>query len=230
MSFRYALLLVMFSAGFSANVASAAAQPEEWSWWEIFFPHLKEKGPDPSETLQAPFADPDAVIDAPSSSGQFNENATPINLPHRINTEIAEWLEAKVSDLLTYQAEGYQDQYKAKVMPLMTKPAMAEYVKFLQENNIVTSLKSGAYDVRGFVQDVPVLVNEGEVGGRFRWLFQVKVMVSFVKSGLKSYRDVGNGQENVTKEYIATVQIGRVEDAGNPDGVLIESWTAKMKP
>lgn len=217
--------LMMVALGFVLAFSALSPQAAQASWLEFFFPMLKQKGPTPEETLTAPFADPDAIVDpdAIPSSG-LGENSVPLHMRHRANSVITDWVEQTVSDMLVYDAATYTDQYKQKARAF-DRAGLAEYVKFLNENNIVSSLKSGSYNVRSFVQDVPIIVNEGEVSGRYRWLYRVRVMVSLVKKDMASYKDA-NASETVSKEYTLNVHLGRVAEGGDKDlGVLVEGWS-----
>lgn len=206
-------------------LAGLMPQPAQASWLDFFFPQLKEKGPDPSKTLQAPFADPDAVIEPGADKDGLGENSTPLNLRHRSNAVIAGWVEKAVSDLLSYDAQKYNAEYKVK-SKLFDKEGLLEYVRFLQQQKVVAALKSGQYNVRDFVKDVPILLNEGDVAGRYRWLFQVSVMVSYMKTDMKSYKDDA-ADNQISKDYTIYVHVGRSPDAKNEHGILIEGWELK---
>lgn len=201
-----------------------APQAGHAGWLEFLFPELKQSANDPSKTLKAPFADPDAVIDPTVNKQGLGENATPINMRHRSSAVITKWMESTAADMLVYDAKDYGEQYKKKALAFDTA-GLKEYVSFLNSESIVSSLKSGTYNVRSFVKDVPVIINEGEVAGRYRWLYRIKVMVSFVKTDMLSYKDSDTSDE-VSKDYILTVHIGRSDKVKNEHGLLIEGWSA----
>lgn len=215
-----------FVAIFMASVLSPQfAYADKSNWIEFLFPSLKKEGPDPAQTLQAPFADPDAVVVDDAHEG-LPENATPIHLSHRSDAAISEWVRKVIPDLLSYDADTYKKQYKVK-SESFDKAGNAEYVKFLQDQNIIKSLSTGKYDVRCFVRDVPILMNEGPVGGRYRWLFQAKVMLSFIPKGLSDYKTVKDS-DTITQEMVINLQAGRVPDVENEHGLLIEAWDGKI--
>lgn len=191
-------------------------------WWDFLFPRSGRNIP--AETLQAPFADPDAVIMEPEGDSVLS-----LATRHRQNLDIVEWVERKASDLVQYTAKDYQEQYRIKTRDL-DSVGTAEYLKFLQDNNILKPLSTNVSDVRGFAKDVPIVVNEGPVNGRYRWLLQVPIMVTFVRAGLDDYADL-RGQELVSAEYLVNVQVGRSLSAMDDMGIVIEAWDARpIKP
>tara|TARA_B100001989_G_scaffold37411_2_gene22493 strand:+ start:2987 stop:3670 length:684 start_codon:yes stop_codon:yes gene_type:complete len=207
-------------------VATPLSYAHADNWWDFLFPMAREDKTKPTDDGRAPFADPDAIMDGPSLEEKMAGNTSPLHIRHRLNSEIAKWVEAEISIAMTYDAENYKDQYAQKAKSF-DKKGLEEYVKFLQDNKIVQTLKSGAYDVRGIVKDVPVLLNEKAIGGRYRWLYRAKVMMTFVPVAMTEYKN-GSAERVINKEVIINMQIGRVANANNEHGVKIESWSGKI--
>lgn len=205
------------------------------SLWEFFFPSLKQNKPDPSETLQAEFADDNQVIKSQHVDDGLGENSTPLNLRHRPSADIAQWVQDVLPDLMSYSSDNYKEEYKTKVLNL-DKSAKSEYLKFLKEKNYLKTLESGRYDIKAFVQEIPIILNEGEVEGRYRWLYKVKMMVTYVTKGAKDYKKVQDS-EAISQTMYVTVQVGRVktkdlpkypEGIVNEHSVLVESFDVKV--
>ena len=192
---------------------------------DFLFPEQKDAGPHPSETLRAPFADQDAVIEDMDDVDN-RQNAMPLDQKHRTNNVMIKWLQSTIPELISYKAEGYQDQYKEKVVAF-SKSGADNYVSFLHGANYITTLKTGNYDVAGFIQDYPIVINEGVVDGRYQWVFQTSVMVTYLDAGMSEYKK--GAAESITQEYVLTFHLGRVEGVKNEHGVLIESWEFKKK-
>lgn len=227
MSFRgLCLCLCLFLFAISVLLLAAPAPAMAGGWLEFFFPTLKPQEPSPEETLQAPFANPDAVIDDPNPSMGLPDTSTPLNMRHRADSAITEWVQQVTSDLMSYNAEDFQQAYKIKKQN-MSDSGNAEYVQFLKDKNFLKTLNTGKYDIKSFVLDVPILVNEGAISGRYRWLYQVKVMVTFATKGLKDYKLSKEG-DAITQEMEINVQVGRVNGAPNEHGLLVEAWSGKV--
>lgn len=222
---------VAFALGFASPAPAHAAD----SWLEFFFPSLKQQKPDPSQTGMAEFADENAVITAPSVEDGLPENSTPLHIRHRPSADVAKWIENVLPDLMSYEADHYKDQYKQKVL-LFNETSKAEYLKFLKESNFIKTLETGRYDINSFVEEIPLIMNEADVEGRYRWLYKTRIMVTYVAKGATDYRLVKDG-DTITQSMYVTVQVGRVksselpklpEGMDNQHGLLIESFNVKL--
>ena len=215
---RYVFFLVL-GLVFIAGMPVAQA-----GWLDFLNPRAKPKTPSPTITLVAPFADQDAVKDELDPTGNAGL-ATPLDQRHRPNMEVSKWVQKIVPLLLTYQSGSYELEYADKVKNF-SKVGAEEYVAFLHGKNIVETLKTGRYNVSGIVQNYPVIVNEGPVDGRYRWLFQVDVLVTYLDNSMTRY---SNSKEDdiITQEFVLTTQFGRVRGVDNEHGLLIETWNIK---
>jgi hypothetical protein len=218
-----------------ALIASSPVPAHADSWLEFFFPSLKKEKPDPSLTGMAEFADENQVITAPTVEEGLPENSTPLHIRHRPSADIAKWVENILPDLMSYEADRYKEQYKTKVL-LFNPTAKAAYLKFLKESNFIKTLETGRYDINAFVEEIPMIMNEGDVEGRYRWLYKTRVMVTYVSKGATDYKLVKDG-ETVTQTMHVTVQVGRAkpselpqlpEGMDNQHGLMIESFDVKV--
>ena len=227
---RFFVLFMCIFVVATANIPSVQAQDavipqeEKGNWWDVFFPE-GPKGPSPAETLRAPFANEDAVVDDLTESGEAI-NATPLHLRHRTNDVMAKWVQLIVPALLSYKAETYNAQYSENIK-LFTEGGKKEYLKFLQDASYITSLKSGQYDVSGFVESYPIVLNEGAVDGRYKWLFRTDIMITYLQKGVDPYKP---GQDAPTSQaFELTFQIGRHRGIDNEHGTLLETWSIEPR-
>lgn len=227
--------LLLCSFFFLAGLTFLSAPVYADSWLEFFFPSLQEKTSDPTESGHAPFVDPNQVITTPTVDGDLGENSTPLDQRHRPSADIADWVKDVLPDLMSYSSDSYKEEYKAKTLNL-SKPAKAEYLKFLQEKNFLKTLETGKYDIKAMVSEIPIILNEGNVEGRYRWLYKVRMLVTYVTKGAKGYEKVEDG-DTITQSMFVTVQVGRVKTkdlpkypAGvvNEHSVLIESFIVSV--
>ncbi len=205
--------LVLFSSTSSAG-----------GWLEFFFPTVKTE-PTPAETLKAPFADQDMVIEEMDALGNAS-NMTPLHLKHRTNDVIERWVQEVVPEMLSYTSNGYVQQFSKKIINF-SKAGSDEYKVFLQSANYITTLKAGNYSITGFVTNYPVILNEGSVEGSYSWVFQTDVMVTY--QNITSDYKLDKGKNSISKEFTLTFQISRNRKSTNKHGVLIESWSVKPK-
>jgi hypothetical protein len=223
------ILCVMFSVVVSPAV-EARTFPDYLSKWFPKYFAQKDEGPDPAETLTAPFMDPPPVdagkeIGVPYNPGDV-ESTVQLFKPHRQSTQIGQWASVVVSQTLNFEESSYQSQMKA-VNLYYSPRGIREFQEFLKSANVMPTLKREGWKLASFVEEQPLLRNEGEVGDRYRWLFQVPVTLSFLPLGETDYAS-GNAARNERIDLI--VQVGRVKPfEGNDIGLIIESWSVKAR-
>lgn len=219
------ILIVMFYRLLAVCMIMLLPLPVQAGWLDFLFPAApRHEGPHPAETLRAPFADEDAVVEDLDDTGESRQ-MTPLHLRHRTNGIMTLWVQQTLPMFLTYQAKTYEQHY-ADTIKNFSQDGAREYTRFLSQKNVLTTLKSGTYDVAGVLQDYPVIINEGAVDNRYRWLYQVKIMVTFLRSGTTDYKNV-NDNDVISRSYTLTLQLGRSKEADNEHGVFIESWSVK---
>lgn len=219
----------LFIFGFLMALSFFSSSVHAKSWWEYIFPGMTTYDETPARTLRAPFADDDAVIvDEKELSGKgLPDNTSPLYVRHRTAATVASWLQQVVADKAIYHANNYKAEYKAKAGDF-DKAGLAEYIKFLEASGIWKALSVQSNDVTGFVSDVPILLKEGVINGRYRWLFETNIMVSYFPKGITKYDNVASSIDQ-TQQYVITLQVGRQKGVKNEHGLQIESWSAKLK-
>ncbi len=226
---------VIFSVMILFCCAFAAPPPAHAGIIDFFFPSLKKKEVDPSDTLRAPFMELQAQEEGappPERPADFNlgllrdaANAVPLESAHRKDEEIAQWLVVAVSDSLAFDPQGAEAQL-AENDVYFSEGGKADYLKFLQESEILRAVQSGRYQIRNFVQDDPLMLNKGAVSGRYRWLFEVPVMLSYIDSSATTYEKV----EPVNQILDIKIQVGRVPEKRGENNILIERWSGTVQP
>lgn len=214
-------LILCMALVFSATPASAEG------WVEFFFPTLKSVEPDPAETLTAPFAE-DAGANKIVKPA-LPENETSLEYPHRNAAQIGEWVVIAVSEAMTFEKQNYQQSINESSRHF-SESGKQQYLTFLQDNSILRVLESGKFHIRSFVQETPVLLNEGPVEGRYRWLYEVPVMASYMDRNMKDYdRAASPDQQPVNQRVSLTIQVGRTGSREPGKDIAIERWTGKVE-
>lgn len=226
-------IFLRLSFVFLAVVVSATTikpVPAQAGILEFFFPSLRTEE-NLYETLQAPFADvPEGEEQKKYTTNEevmavrLPENAVPLEKPHRQNAKISEYVGKMVSEAMTYSSDDYK-QDMSTILELFDTQGKTQYQTFLQEKNIQKVLDSGRYHIRGFMLDAPLLLNSGPVGGRYRWLYEVPVMVSYMDRSAKDYKEA----DVTNQKIVVTLQVGRRTDIENLTGIVIETWSGKVQ-
>lgn len=201
---------------------TAFPQPARAGWLTFFFPSLRETDEaDPAVTLQAPFA-PKSSKDAAmpdAKIGSAPENLVPLEKPHTSSAHIAAWLIDASSELMSFAGPGYAADF-AQHTHYFSSEGLQQYQAWLAQKNMLKTLDSGQYKIQTVVQSTPALLNEGAVDGRYRWLYEVPVMISYMPRGITTYKNASP----VTRTMKLLLQVGRMESANAAQAVYIERW------
>lgn len=209
------------------SVSAMPLMPAQAGVLELLFPSIKPKAPQPEETLQAPFSYEE---DAAQAQGNALLNLKPksegidsLDKSHRVSDEIGQWLTDVISESLTFKGAAAQVDLDQTALHFDAF-GRQQYTEFLQTNNIMKALESGRYRVSSYVDGVPLLLNQGAVDGRHRWLFRANAVISYLDRTAESYE----GVEPINQRASLDIQIGRSSDAKGADGIWIERWSGKM--
>lgn len=242
------LFFVLMMTGFAADYAVAADipvqqqaansqasiinRPTQQNSISAFFHNLYMKlarktddDPDPTGTLVAPFADTTAKPAGPGERNimRLSTTTAPLDQPHRSSGDLGDWLSQAMSETLSFNASNYTDNMKLLAKG-MSPEALTQYNQWVTSSGILAKLQSDNSQLNGSVEEKPFLVNEGPVEGRYRWLFEVPVLISFLPKGTTALDKQPSSSD---RKLIMTIQIGRVAESQLPDHVMIESWSVQ---
>lgn len=209
---------------------AAPAQAQQQGWFERWFPELfreKQDGPDPAETLQAPFLDSATTITAQNSkivpAWQGKTTLIPLDKAHRTQGEIANWLESAISYIMSFESNNYLRETQDKV-PYFTETGWQQFKGFLEATRLQNAIASDQYTISTFVDDLPLLLNKGTLNGRYKWLYEVNAMITYREPAMRDYKD----HQPVTQRLKVRLQLTRVENAQNEHDILIDQWSGNI--
>lgn len=238
------IILCLLTLGFVSIFAPRPAHAQdkaEQGLLQKLLPSLKPRETyNPYTNLKAPFAEPEVReqedINLYRQTDEENQKtllklqsnltssakAVPVHKPHANLPEIRDWLVTAVSASLTFSdnsSEEIQDALK-----YFAPNGRKDYLLFLKDNGLIDILKSKGYRVNTIFREPPLLLNETEAQGRYKWSFEAELMTTYLPITAKDYRAATARNEN----FSLRVQITRAPDEENPqDGLLIEIWQAK---
>ena len=191
------------------------------TWFDFFFPSMRERVVDPSESLEAPFAEdvrnvPEPVlVPLPEEKKKWDE-------PHRLPTQIGEWVMKVSVEALSFSAGDYKSDLE-KTKSYFNANGRSQYLTFLEKTKILEVAKTGRFNVRAVADDAPALLNEGAVAGFYRWVFKVPIMISYLDADMKTY-----GREDITTQHVELVVQAVRSPTDVEEGVVIEIWDGKV--
>ncbi|MEM6781062.1 MAG: DotI/IcmL family type IV secretion protein [Pseudomonadota bacterium] len=163
----------------------------------------------------APFADP---LDRNLSAA---ERTMPLNEANRSYTDLEAWVNIAISEALSFDAIDYYSTLAEMRKNYFTKEAYEQYQESLKKYNIAQYLSESAMSTTVLIEETPALMNEGVVDGRYRWLYDVPVTISY-RDKLRRSSDPDLPQ-NVGVRI--RMQIGRIMDENDPMALRVDTWS-----
>lgn len=230
--------------GVVAAMSAYAAPVQAKNLLEQWFPFLFEEQIPDSIPAQggkmAPFQNSAPVLEQPAqqdeeyrpadavgtgTNAQKVEFAPPADQPsavaldqaHRQPTQMGVWASKAISDSLDFDPLRY-DAHLAGLNTALTPYAQEAFKAFMAKDNLLEALKSNNLVMRAFVTEPSRVLNQGPIQGRFRWLMETPVTISFMPRGVNDYTGIQPKSQRVN----VRTQVGRVAEGGS-DGVMIET-------
>lgn len=148
-----------------------------------------------------------------------------LDTPHRVNAQVGQWLELKISEMMNLAPASYDDHVRG-MSGYADERGRSDFHGFMTSSGILDTLTANAYQLRGSTEGDALLLNKGVVDGRYRWLFEVPMLLTFLPADAKSYKDT----QNLSQHVIVTAQAGRVAYGTSADELMLESFTVRKNP
>lgn len=215
---HFTLLLVLLSF-----FVAPAVVPTEAQAGDFFFPNVKrqareqyEANKKAEEEMKAPFIAEEGLTQA--QTGRIS--SVPLSLPNLNDLEVSGWVSSAVTDALTLAATDVLNNV-SKANNYFTPSGQRQYIEFLNNTNITKNLSSGHYQLNSAVQLEPLLIGQQEANGRYKWLYDLDILLSYLNAGTTTYE--GTAPQNQVLKL--RVQVTRVEATlPDDDGIRIELW------
>ncbi|MCB1529491.1 MAG: DotI/IcmL family type IV secretion protein [Rhodospirillales bacterium] len=151
------------------------------------------------------------------------ESPPPASLekPHRTAREMERWVSQTISEVFTLDGNDYTQQVET-IRKYFSAAGYKQYKTYLENADMEGVLQKNDLKVRVFVEQTPLLLNNGNVGGVYRWLYEVPATISYVPRTSSSYKP---GEEGVNRKLNIRLQVRRYDNPDDPEGLQIESWT-----
>ncbi len=226
-------IILLMSASAMAQRPESQPQPQSGvfqkmtDFFDEFFRKItkEEKEIDPSGTLVAPFAE--KTLKPLTQEDRYKAlvatNNVAVDQPHRSDRELGEWLMHALAQTLSFDSSNF-NSHLPELANGFSPAGLEQFKAWAIDSGILGALESNGMQLNGFVTDVPFLLNQGTIAGRFRWLYEVPVMVSFVPRGTTLNAPGETAQSN---RLLVTLQLGRRADSILEHGVQIESWSVR---
>lgn len=124
------------------------------------------------------------------------------------------WVAQASTEVMTFGFNDYRRRLQ-EASRNFTRRGWESFTQALQKSRIVEMMESNQQVVTAAPQGAPILESEGLVAGRYQWVVQLPLVVTY-QSGARTQTD----------SLMVTVVVVRVPRLESPNGVGIEQWIA----
>ena len=139
----------------------------------------------------------------------------PLDQPNMTTPALMSWVAQAATDVMTFGFHDYQRRLQ-DASQHFTRHGWESFTAALQKSRIIEGIETAQQVVTAAPRSAPVLTQEGVINGRYRWVVELPLMVT--------YRA---GNQNRTDNMNVQIAIERMPSLENPVGVGIEQWIAR---
>lgn len=140
---------------------------------------------------------------------------TPLDQPNMDTPALLSWVAAAASDVMTFNYTDYQRRLQQSSKHF-TKVGWETFAAALQRSRIIDSVTAQNQMVSAQPKTAPVLIQEGPLGGKYRWVVTMPLMVN--------YKGVTASRQDTLQLSLVIERVAALE---NPNGVGIAQWIAQ---
>lgn len=137
-----------------------------------------------------------------------------LNEPNLSTPALMSWVAQAATEVMTFGFNDYRRRLQ-EASRNFTRRGWESFTSALQRSRIIEMVETNQQVVTAAPQGAPVLESEGQVAGRYQWVVQIPLVVTF-QSGSRTKND----------NMLITVVVVRVPRLETPNGVGIEQWIA----
>ncbi len=138
----------------------------------------------------------------------------PLNQPNLSTPALMSWVAQAATEVMTFGFNDYRRRLQESSRNY-TKRGWESFTGALQKSRIIEMVDANQQVVTAAPQGAPILESEGLVAGRYQWVIQVPLTVTYQ-----------SGNRTKTDNMLVTVVVVRVPRLESPNGVGIEQWIA----
>ncbi len=140
-----------------------------------------------------------------------------LNEPNLSTPALMSWVAQAATEVMTFGFNDYRRRLQ-EASRNFTRRGWESFTSALQRSRIIEMVETNQQVVTAAPQGAPILESEGQVAGRYQWVVQVPLVVTY-QSGSRTKND----------SMLITVVVVRVPRLETPNGVGIEQWIASPR-
>lgn len=138
----------------------------------------------------------------------------PLSQPNLSTPALMSWVAQASTEVMTFGFSDYQRRLQ-EASRNFTRTGWESFTKALESSRIIEMVQENQQVVTAAPQGAPVLQSEGLIAGRYQWIVQLPLVLTY-QSGGRTRSD----------SLLVTIVVVRVPRLESPNGVGIEQWIA----
>lgn len=140
----------------------------------------------------------------------------PLDRPNMTSAALMSWVAQATTEVMTFGFHDYQRRFQ-QASRHFTKTGWESFTLAMQRARIIDSVQALQQVVTAAPRSAPVLIQQGVLNGKYRWVLQMNLQVTYKSAGQGSSR---------TDNLKLNLVVERVPSLENPNGVGIAQWVA----
>lgn len=137
----------------------------------------------------------------------------PLDQPNMTPAALMSWVAQAATEVMTFGYHDYQRRFQ-EASRHFTKSGWESFTAAIQKARIMDSVQAAKQVVTASPRSAPVIVQQGVLNGRYRWVLQMPIQVTYSGGGARS------------DSLKLSLVVERVPSLENPNGVGIAQWVA----
>lgn len=137
----------------------------------------------------------------------------PLDQPNMTPAALMSWVAQASTEVMTFGYHDYQRRFQ-EASRHFTKSGWESFTAAIQKARIMDSVQAAKQVVTASPRSAPVIVQQGVLNGRYRWVLQMPIQVTYSGTGARS------------DSLRLNIVVERVPSLENPNGVGIAQWVA----
>ena len=139
-----------------------------------------------------------------------------LDQPYLTTSAVLTWASQAANDVMTFGFHDYRRRLQDSAK-YFTKRGWQSFTEALQKARIIESVERYQQVVTATPGGAPIVREEGLVGGVYRWVIEMPLLVTFQ-----------SGSKTQNMKMMLTMVVTRVPTLESPSGVGIEQWIADL--
>lgn len=137
---------------------------------------------------------------------------TPLNEPNQSDSAVLQWANQATVAAFTYNFVNYREELQAS-SGFFTAEGWTQFLNALTQSNNLDAVKAKKLIVSAVATRAPVILQKGELNGRYSWRIQMPILVTYQSANQFS-------QQN----NVVTLLVTRVNPLNSPRGIGIAQF------